>query len=237
MKIPITLATAIAAGLFFVGHASADQHEPIPSIHVDGVGVVEFEPDLATVRFTVEAKDRDADDARTEVDAVVNGMLRSLDQIVDRDDIVAQTMRLAPRYDYRDGRRVFNSYVATRQVIVEVRDLSLVGRVVQVAVVDEPISVDSVSFGLEDESAAKDAALAEAVADARNAAGIIAEGLGVTLGAPLEVRRHGGAQPMPRMMEGAMMARASADTAPGEFRPDALSFHATVSVRFAIGTE
>ncbi|MGB3148378.1 MAG: SIMPL domain-containing protein, partial [Paracoccaceae bacterium] len=99
------------------------------------------------------------------------------------------------------------------------------------AVQDGANSLNGVTFGLQDQTAALDDARRAAIADAQRKANLYAEAAGVSLGGVLSISEQGSSQPpyMPVRME---MAAKSADVpvSAGE-----LSLGVTVTVTFAIG--
>ena len=102
-------------------------------------------------------------------------------------------------------------------LMVRVRDLSILGEVLDAVARDGANSFEGLTFGLADPAAAGDAARRAAVADARRKAALYAEAAGVALGPLLSFAESGGA-PVPQMMARAEMAMASdaVPVAPGE---------------------
>ena len=98
-------------------------------------------------------------------------------------------------------------------------------------VADGANTLGGLSFGLEDDTEAMDAARRTAVADAQRKAALYAEAAGVKLGRILSITEAGSAMPQPMMaMGGAMFAReASVPIAQG-----ALDLESSVSVSWEL---
>lgn len=97
-------------------------------------------------------------------------------------DIRASELSIAPRREYRNSECHHVGYSAELQVDIKLHEIQrfpkLLGNLVDVPV-DRIVSVKT---KLEDESAAKQAALAKAIEDAKGKAATIAQQFGVQLG-------------------------------------------------------
>lgn len=139
------------------------------TIRVEGVGVVETEPDRATFTVSVEAEDREDADAVVRELAERAAELREalLDHGVDEDDITTSRYSLRER-DHR--------YLGVHRYAVGVDDPDGVGETIDVAVAAGADSIGRVNFTLS-EARREDhyeEAVDRAVADARREAELFA---------------------------------------------------------------
>jgi uncharacterized protein len=132
-------------------------------------------------------------------------------------------------YDSSGGSKIMG-YVATTMVQVRVRDLTVVGTVLDAVVQDGANRLAGVSFDLADRGPAMDEARRRAVADAQARADLFATASGVTLGALITLTEQSGYM-NPAPMFDARMADASmaVPVAGGE-----VSLQAMVTMVYAI---
>ncbi|MFN3936247.1 MAG: SIMPL domain-containing protein [Gemmobacter sp.] len=194
-----------------------------------GEGQVETRPDMASISIGVVTEARTAQEALRENSARVAAVLDRLRGagIEDR-DLQTSGLGLGPRMEYAPQRQPrVAGYQATNTVTVRVRDLAILGGVLDAAVADGANQLQGLSFGLSDSQPVMDEARRRAVADARRKAGVIAEAAGVKLGAIREISESGGWHaPQPRMRGMAMEAASdSVPVAEGE-----VSYSVSVSI-------
>ncbi|RVT85639.1 DUF541 domain-containing protein [Rhodobacteraceae bacterium CCMM004] len=206
------------------------------TLTVTGVGRIVSRPDMATVRIGVAETAVSAD---TAVDAMSTALAEVLDTLdaagISGDDIQTQGLNLYPQFardDERGGERMprITGYVAESDLSVRVLDLAMLGEVLDAAVGVGGNRFGGVGFGLLDPSGSESAARAAAVADAIARAREIAAAAGLTLG-PVQAIQEGGAvaDPFPRdeMLE--MAANRSVPVASGS-----LTTVAQVTIRFTL---
>lgn len=153
-----------------------------------------------------EARDAAADAMRAAIEAVERAG-------IDRSDIRTSGLSLGPEIEYRpDGTNGRVGFRLANRITVRLADPALVAAVVDAAIAAGATTLDGVSFRAVEDSGARRAALAAAVADARSAAEELAAAAGLTLGAVRSVREGAGrGGPAPRAKL-AMMESSAADT-------------------------
>ena len=184
-------------------------------ITVTGEGIVAAVPDLAYVNLGVSQQ---AETAGAAMDAMSTSMTAVMDRLATAGiapvDIQTGQLTLDPvydnsSYDSSGGAKIIG-YVATTMVQVRVRDLTVVGAVLDAVVQDGANRLAGVSFDLADRAPAMDEARRRAVADARARAELFAAASGVTLGVLITLTEQSGyLNPAPMFdarMEGASMA-------------------------------
>lgn len=209
------------------------------TISVDGKGVVGVLPDMARVSIAVEERDRSLNVAQKTVADATEKVLELVDDL-DIEDRHVDTTRASIQPDYRWNRETEEQellgYIVRRQIDVEVRDLELLGALIEGAV---RAGVNRVSPPLLESSRHRDAyreALAKAVQDARQNATAIADSLGVDLGDVVQVNATP-LVPIPRPLTRVGMAQmgvAEADSGAASYQPGEMRLEATVGVVFRI---
>jgi uncharacterized protein len=208
-----TLATML---MLAVASPAAAQEEPAPSaphLAVSGEGRVAQAPDLAHLRIGVVAE---ADGPEAAAEALAARIAPVVDALLAADvaaaDIQTGTLDLRPVHaDAPAGPQAgpeITGYRAESLLSLEIRRLDAVGRIVGAAIAAGANRLDGIAFALSDPQAARDAALARAVADATRKAALVADAAGRGLGPVLSVIEAGGGTPLPMMMM-QMEARAS----------------------------
>jgi len=204
------------------------------SIQVAGEGTVKAEPDQVKLNFGIESTDRSlvkAKDDNAQKTKQFLGALKKFD--IPAKDIQTGYIQISPRYDYNNGKQVFNGYVAMKSLSVTLRELNEYGKILN-AVIEA--GVDHVN-GLQFEHSKQDELMMEArkraIANAKSKAEILAAELKQKVGQPLEIIEGGmtpPAMPMYRMQAMSMKESAVNDVlSPGEN-----SITTSVTVRFEL---
>jgi uncharacterized protein len=184
------------------------------TIRTVGHGLATRVPDLADVRVGVQLTRPTAVAASTDEAAAMQRVIDALHGagIADEDLRTAQ-LTIGPAWEYPpDGTPRLTGYQASNQLRVTVRRVDQVGAVVDLALAAGATTLDGIEFGL-DPAVAADAArtaLADAVADARARAEVVAAESGLRIAGVLTIEEHDADGP-PRPMF-ARMEMAAADT-------------------------
>lgn len=154
------------------------EEEP-PLVVVTGEGQVEAAADTAVVVLGVSARADQAAAAYRQVAEVLNRIVRALTDLgVPLDQMQTGLITLQPIYD----REQLVGYEATATVRVTLRDLSLVGPVIDQAVAAGANRLLGVTFEVREPAAYEARALARAVQDAQQKAMVVARTAGIGLG-------------------------------------------------------
>ena len=173
--------------------ASLAQGGPIPQpgpmppmaghvIVVTGRGSVEATPDEATVALGVQSVRPTAREAQDQSSAVMDQIVRQIVALgIPREKIHTTTIALyAQRKPGSDSEEI-TGYAATNRVTVTVDELRLVGRAIDASVAAGANTLDSLTFGVRDQSAYRAQAFKIAVQDAQATASAIASAAGISL--------------------------------------------------------
>jgi len=211
--------------------------EQTRSITVSGTGFAEIEPDRATLRMSIVARETTLGAAQKAAADVARKVLKMTDSMdIDRDQV--DTTGASVRPDYRWNRekeeQELRGYIAERQIAVTVEDLEKLGAVVEGAV---STGVNQVSPPQLDSSKRRETyrrALQAAAEDAQANASQLAGALGARLGQVINIS-SGTNSPQPPVPHpvGARMMTAESDAAETYNAAD-LSFNAVVTVVFEL---
>lgn len=220
------LGPALAALALIGFAASAQAQAPMPArpaMMIDGAlltvvaeGRTKIAPDIATINVGVVTEGATADAAVAANTAQMNKVMAALKRtgIADR-DIQTSNLSVNPQYQYGENQPPkLNGYQANNNVTVKVRNLKNVGKAVDAVVTDGSNQVSGVSFGLDDDTKAMDAARTDAVKKARARAEIYAAAAGLKVERIVSISEAGGSPPIPYPMPVAMARAGKADSAP-----------------------
>lgn len=202
-------------------------------ITVTGQGSVASVPDMATITLGVTSQARTAAQALAANSAATGAVLKQVaDAGIKPRDVQTSGLSLSPRWNNRnsssDQPPAIVGYVVSNQVTVRVRELPVLGEVLDAVVQGGANRFHGLQFGLQDPLPATDEARKRAVADAIRKAALYAEAAGVRLGAISEISEQGGDGPAPVMMREMAMSDA-VPIAEGE-----VSMNATINMVFEI---
>jgi uncharacterized protein YggE len=179
--IPLTLATALASPAFAAG-----------SMQITGHGEVTAAPDTAYVTSGVTSQGMTAKEALDLNNADMAKLIETLKAAgIESKDIQTTGFSVSPNYVYSDARDQNGyqlppkvvGYTVSNGVTVQVRDLTILGAVLDQAVTVGANQINGISFAVEDPSELYDEARKIAFANAREKGELYAEAAGVELGA------------------------------------------------------
>ena len=212
------------------------------TISVSGEGLVRVEPDQATARFGVVTQAENPDSARQQnAEAASRAMNAVRDLGVADRKLRLETLRLQPAYKYNSETRQYEEegYEAIREVVVEVDSLDLLPTIIAEVVQKGANRLQGVEYGLKDRRATRDAALQEAVRDAREKAGLMAGTLGLELGQVMQIIEQSFNFPRPMMrqemaMDEAAVSKTAAAPVPEAYAAGEMEVNANVQVVFLL---
>lgn len=205
---PATLALALLAV-----PATAQERPPEPGrIAVTGEGRATAAPDMATIALAVTREGETAGEALNATSEAMTEVLAAMREIGLEDrDVQTNDVSLSPVYERDDGTRPGRTrpeivgYTARNGVSVRVRDLDLLGTVIDRAVELGANEGGGLFFGNSDSEAMRREARMLAVEDARARAEAMASAAGVELGRIVSLQEGGGFSPAPRPFEARMV--------------------------------
>lgn len=157
----------------------AEELKP-PTISVSGEGVVEAQPDRATISVGVVTRDKNPSSVQAANAKAATSVINSIVALgIERKNISTGNYNFNPTYrHYDNGRNEIDGYEATNSVTIIVDDLNLVSKIIDAALSHGANRVDSLNFGLRDKTTYQDKALKLAILDAKRKAEVAANALG-----------------------------------------------------------
>ncbi len=157
--------------------------ENIRTLNVNGVGSIDLTPDIAYIYIGVHDESATASEAvdsnKAHTTAVINAIKKAG---VDAKDIRTTNFSIYPSQQYgSDGTIAGIIYMVDNSVYVTVRDLDILGSLLDDAISAGANNVNSIQFDVADKTAALKEARAKAVEDAKTQAQEMADAAGVTL--------------------------------------------------------
>jgi uncharacterized protein YggE len=218
----------------------ANDASQVARIQVTGEGTADVAPDMAILALTVT---REAETARAALDAnsaAMNEVLSAMKaEGIESRDLQTSNFSIQPKYFYppqkptgtREPPRIV-AYTVRNSLSVRVRDISAVGKILDISVTLGVNEGGNIHFTNQDPSEAITRARQEAVKNAMDKARTLAGAAGVKLGKLLEISERS-SNPRPAPMARAEMAMvSSAGAVPVASGENA--YKVTVNVSYAI---
>jgi hypothetical protein len=164
---------------------------PADTITVQGSGEATLAPDIARVSFTVQHTAKAVADAQAATTKQGNAALAAVEQVgVAAKDVKTTSYNITPQYTYTScpanvicpRTSTVSGYQVSQTIQVTLRDLTKVGDLLAALGTLGVQNVSGPSFALADTNAGPDAARADAIANAKSQAALLAGQLGVHLG-------------------------------------------------------
>lgn len=175
------LLPAVAAAVLAAPALAEDAYSR--TISVTGEGRIALAPDMAHLSLGVVGQDAAPGVALREMsEAMAAVMARMTAAGIAPADMMTGQLRLDENWDYSGATAKFLGYAAATTLEVRVRDLDMLGTLIDAAVQDGANRLGGLRFDLSDRDTPLTEARRAAVADARARAELLAEGAGVTLG-------------------------------------------------------
>jgi len=214
----VGLALGVAVALTLPSLAQDASPEPGTmerTVTVSGTATIRSDPDEATVTLGVRTQAITAEAAMRDNANRMNDVIQAIRREgVAADDIATAWVSLYPQYD--DAGITIVGYVAENQVYATVRNMDAIGTVIDAAIEAGANLSSGITFGLSEENAGVEEALADAVEDARSKAEALADSTGTQLGAVITVAEGGGTSPEPLYRDYAVAEAAAAGAPPIE---------------------
>ena len=209
-----------------IAQESETEYSPAQTITVVGQGSVRVQPDIAQVSVGVETTAETIAEGVADNEAQMEAILTALEAAgIDAKDIQTTNFSISldrypepmPRVEGSEGEEAAPVYRISNMVNVTIRELEMVGDVLDAVIGAGANNIWGVSFTVEDRAVAQADARADAIADAQERAGALAELNEVQLGPVMSVSEviSGGSYPVPAMAERAV-ASGGGTISPGE---------------------
>jgi len=197
---------------------SPDNSKQKRTLTLTGTGEVKSKPDMAIIQLGVV---RQAKTARSAVHANNKAMAQVIDTVlsagVAEKDVQTSGFSVQPRYTHYPRIKSqpqrppeITGYSVTNNLAVIIRDLEIVGEVLDAVVSAGSNRIDNISFSIQNPKPLRDEARRKAVTDAIDKAKLYAQAAGITLGPIMSISEQGGFSPPQPVYRQAMAAKAYA---------------------------
>jgi len=205
-------ATAAAPGLAQAPASppAADSMFRATTFNLSAYGETRVAPDMATINLGVMTEGKTAAEALAANATRMTAVMASLKKAgIAEKDIQTSGLNLNPQYRYVENQPpVLTGYQVSNQVTVTVHDLKRLGAAVDATVNAGANQVNGISFGLDDPTAAENAAREAAVKALAAKADLYARATGYRISRLVTLSEGGGYTPQPPMPMMAMAGRA-----------------------------
>lgn len=191
VKITLIISVAVLlivfGGITYVKSILAPVSNTVSAIGESKIKVV---PDVTSVYFFVETKDKSAETTKNNNNVIYNKITSALlISGIDEKDISTEQFSVNENFEWDGTQSVKNGFIAQHYAKVNLKDVDKAGKVID-AVVDNEGRINYINFELsqEKQNSYKTDALKLASEDARKKAESIANGLGKSLGSLVSVQ-------------------------------------------------
>lgn len=236
MKLTKLAIATLLGGLSFMSQANELPNGP--HVETSGVGIVDVQPDMATLTINVSASAKLSVDAKKEVDKRMAEYFAFLEKSgVEKKDISAANVTTSAEYDYsKAGSPTLTGYRANRQVVVTLRQLDKLNPLLDGALENQLNEIGSIQLGVADSAKYQAEARTKAIESATQQAKALAEGFGVKLGPVYRISYQVNSMenmPMPVMRAKGLMMDSSPQ-ADATYAQEIIKFNDNVSVVFEL---
>ncbi|MGH7791924.1 MAG: SIMPL domain-containing protein, partial [Thermodesulfobacteriota bacterium] len=186
--------------------------------------------------LAVENSAKTASEAAKQNAEKMNSVIGQLKTLISKEDKISTAgYQLFPVYEYdeKTRRSVLTGYRASNQVVVEIKNLSQLGKLIDSSTQVGANRIDSISFGTEKKDEYRRQALVGAVGDAKATAETVAKAAGVRI---VKIVRISPSYEVPGpVYRDFLQAKvAAAESAPTPIEPGELTVSATVNIVYEI---
>ena len=213
----LTATAAAPAALAQAAPPAADTMFRATTVNLSAYGETRIAPDMATITLGVMTEGKTAAEAMQANATRMSTVMGSLRKagIADK-DIQTSNLNLNPQYKYQENQPpLLVGYQASNNVTITVHDLKRLGAAVDASVTAGANQVHGISFGLDDPSAAENAAREAAVKALAAKADLYARATGHKVSRLVSLSEGGGYTPQPPMPMAMYAKREMASDAAG----------------------
>lgn len=202
------------------------------TVTVSGTGSITIVPDVVTIQLGVITRNPNAGIAISENADTMGKVVEALKASVKAENITTAQLSVNPTYNYQSPTPVIEGYEVNNAVVVRIEDVDKAGAIVDAGLAAGANSVNGITFGVKDNSAAYDKALQAAMQDAKRKADVLAKAGGATVGGVVRIVENGSSYvPYPA---GGMRSEAAVMDIGKTIQSGSLEVSASIQVEYAI---
>ncbi|MDD4179692.1 MAG: SIMPL domain-containing protein [Candidatus Margulisbacteria bacterium] len=201
---------------FSAGVVLAAQLDGGQTLSVTGTGIVQVEPDTATVKLGVEVSQKTAQEAQANNAAIMAKVAGAIAKVgIAKEKVQTAGFNIWPEIKYEQNQPPkIVGYRCSNQVNITVDDLAKVSRVIDAGINAGANNVQGLQFLRQDDAAAKQQALRRAVDDAAAKAKAIAAAAGLKIAGVKNIIESGAIPPIINQEAGVMRAMSADSSTP-----------------------
>ncbi|WP_434027620.1 SIMPL domain-containing protein [[Pseudomonas] boreopolis] len=236
---PLLLALSLATGVAMTAHAQTVAPYAIPAdgtlLNIASEAEAKRVPDVASLSAGVVTQAPDGDTAMRQNAQQMEKVMQAIRGAgIAEKDVQTSGITLYPQYTYKEGENPrITGYQASNTVNLKVRDLTRLGKVLEVLAAQGANQINGPSFEIDKPEPVYDEARIAALKQAQARAETYAKSLGLRVRRIVSISegRGGGVRPMPMMRMQAM----AADAATPPVSPGETSLSVNLDVTFELG--
>lgn len=152
------------------------------AMRINGVGILNVEPNMATVILGVITENISLKVAQKENTLKSMSLIKQLYEMnIPKEKIKTVSYDIQPQYDFIDGKQVFRGYRVANMLSVTIKDLTTIGEVIDKSTASGANSVSNITFSVDNPSLYYNKALNLAITNAITKATDASNKLGVNL--------------------------------------------------------
>ncbi|KGX86584.1 SIMPL domain-containing protein [Pontibacillus litoralis] len=201
------------------------------SMTVTGVGTVTTTPNVATVQIGIITENKELEQAQQQNAQLTTNVIESMMQLgIPQENIQTQDYTIFPKYDYTDGKQVFQGYQVTHTLLITINNLNQTGIVIDTAVKNGANRISNIQFTFDDMPSLYQEALSRSLQNALSKAQTIATTMSLNLDpTPTRIIELVNEAPVPLQTFAKSEAVSHAET---PIEPGQLTITAKVNVQF-----
>ena len=166
-------------------------------VTAQGMGEVTVKPDQTTIVLGVQHEDKDAKKAQAAVTTAMNNLIEAMKKAgVKEADMQTSYYNISPNYDWSSSKQRLTGYTVSHSLNLRI-DGTDVGALIDAATAAGANQIQSINFGLKDQTLSYHKALENAVADAKARADVLAKATGKSVDAIMSINEGGVATQYP----------------------------------------
>lgn len=151
-------------------------------IIISAQGKAFAKPDIAQIKIGVSSEGWTIQEIFQENTEKMNIILNEIKKIgIEEKDIQTTRYNLAPRYEWKEGQRIFKGYVLDQEIKLKIRNFEKIGEIINKATENGANLVGEISFSIDDPETIRQKAREEAIKKAKEKAEKISQQTGIKL--------------------------------------------------------
>ena len=153
------------------------------TITIQGEGEIYAVPNIGAIDIAVVTESLTVEKAMSQNTEKMNNVISALktDFNIEEVDIQTQNFNINPRYEWNNNERILVGYEINQVINVKIRNLDIIGDVIQKSTDLGANDINSLSFTFDDDEALKQEAREKAIQNAKDKAEALAKDLGVKM--------------------------------------------------------